>query len=287
MHLPTGPAAPTPFGPSATVSSYAGQIIINEVMADPNAVTDANGEFFHGLMGTPSDPDWPAGNYTVVVDASNFNPGGPLFDHTSTTGGEVQTDIIVGLPPCEDTNDPVGCNPTYDEALFGYVIPEEEEGVGRNAPTNTTCQDYIGGSIEEENSLFYMPSGNKIGNVAPGVIFFYTKVTVGPGQTLSVQQSHTGTGAGVLLLHGLQAKLYTPTCGNVSSSVSQNTTTGTVFFGGVAPGTYIVQLKWSPKSLVGKPLPDPQTIFYTFVAALNGVPVPETANEPALALRKK
>ena len=39
------PTAPTPFGPSTTVSTYAGQIIINEVMADPAAVTDANGEW--------------------------------------------------------------------------------------------------------------------------------------------------------------------------------------------------------------------------------------------------
>jgi beta-lactamase superfamily II metal-dependent hydrolase len=39
------PTAPTPYGPSTTVSTYAGQIIINEVMADPDAVTDANGEW--------------------------------------------------------------------------------------------------------------------------------------------------------------------------------------------------------------------------------------------------
>ncbi|WP_420130086.1 lamin tail domain-containing protein [Longimicrobium sp.] len=39
------PTAPTPSGPSTTVSAYASQIIINEVMVDPNAVADASGEW--------------------------------------------------------------------------------------------------------------------------------------------------------------------------------------------------------------------------------------------------
>ena len=43
-NLPTNPSIP-PGGPRATVSSYAGQIVINEVMADPAAVADADGEW--------------------------------------------------------------------------------------------------------------------------------------------------------------------------------------------------------------------------------------------------
>ncbi|HEX2210965.1 MAG TPA: lamin tail domain-containing protein [Longimicrobium sp.] len=41
-NLPTAPAA---FGPRTTVSPYASQIVINEVMADPSAVADADGEW--------------------------------------------------------------------------------------------------------------------------------------------------------------------------------------------------------------------------------------------------
>jgi beta-lactamase superfamily II metal-dependent hydrolase len=39
------PTAPAPLGPSVTVSTYASQIVINEVMVDPDAVTDASGEW--------------------------------------------------------------------------------------------------------------------------------------------------------------------------------------------------------------------------------------------------
>ena len=238
-----------------------------------------------GDDGLISETGLAAGNYTVTVDATNFDPGGVLEGFTSTTGGEVVSGVEVGLPVCTDTNVPPGCGqPLHADAIFGYDQPGN---VGVNAPTNTTCQDYVGGNIEEENSMFYMPSGNKIGNVAPGVIFFYTTVTVGQGQALSVSQSHTGTGAGVMLLHGNQGKVYTMNCQNVLGSATQNQTTGEVFFGALAPGTYVVQLKWSPKSLTGKPLPNPATIFYTFVAELNGVPQPITQNDPALALRPK
>ena len=58
-------------------------------------------------------------------------------------------------------------------------------------------------------------------------------------------------------------------------------------FGALAPGTYILQLKWSGGSLVGAPAPNPSTSNYTFVAALNGVPDPSTQNDTPLALTKK
>jgi hypothetical protein len=79
-------------------------------------VTDGNGEFLETGL--------PAGNYTVVVDSGNFAAAAPLEGLTSTTGGETQNGIEVGLPVCTDTNVPVGCGqPTYNEALFGYRGP--------------------------------------------------------------------------------------------------------------------------------------------------------------------
>ena len=41
----TNPGLLVPAEPSRSVSSLAGQLVINEFMADPNAVTDANGEW--------------------------------------------------------------------------------------------------------------------------------------------------------------------------------------------------------------------------------------------------
>ena len=239
--------------------------------------TDANGEFLENGLD--------AANYTVVIDAGNFAVGQPLNGLTSTTGGETENGVEVGLPVCIDTNNPVGCGqPEYAEAIFGYVAPT---GLGVNAPTSTTCQDYASGNIPEENTIFYTVDGANIGNVAPGVIFYYTKVTVAAGETLTVGQTRTGTGAGLMLLHSGQGKLYTLSCSAVVSSATQNSQTGVVSFGAVAPGTYIVQVKWSPKSVQGTPAPTPSTIFYSFFANLNGVKQPATQNDPALGLAKK
>ena len=240
--------------------------------------TDANGEFLETGL--------PAANYTVEVDAGNFAVGQPLNGLTSTTGGEIQNGIEVGLPVCTDTNTPPGCGqPIYDEALFGYNAPGD---IGQNSLTTATCQEYASGTLDEHNFMEYTQSGSNIGNVTPGGLFFWTKVTVGVGEAVTVVQSRTGAGAGVLLMHGNQGRLLTTNCTVVTGwTATQNTTTGTISFPAVAPGTYIVQVKWTPKSLNGKPLPVPDTIFYTFEAALNGVVVPGTANDPALALRPR
>lgn len=58
LRSPTGPA---PFAPgdalSLAVSAYAGQIVINELMADPSAVSDADGEWLelHNRTDAPID----------------------------------------------------------------------------------------------------------------------------------------------------------------------------------------------------------------------------------------
>ena len=44
--LGTGPSRPSPAGPSLVASVYSSQIVINEVMVDPSAVADTDGEWF-------------------------------------------------------------------------------------------------------------------------------------------------------------------------------------------------------------------------------------------------
>jgi hypothetical protein len=275
-------------------------------VADPVSVTDSptvpDGVIRVGVTGADgvfSETGLPAGKYTIVVDSTNFDPLGILEGYTSTTGGQtsptpnadptVSDDgVEVGLPVCTDTNVPAGCgSPAYDEWNFGYDQPDDN--VGQNSLTTGTCQQYVGGTLDEHNEMEYRLSGNNIGNVTPGGLFFWSTVTVGAGEAVTVVQSRTGAGAGPLLIHGgNQARLLTTSCGVVTGwTATQDTTTGTISFPAVPPGTYIVQVKWVPKSLGGTPKPVPDTIEYTFQVALNGVPVPGTENVPALSLVKK
>lgn len=97
------PTTPEPPGVALTVSTYASQILINEVMADPSAVTDANGEWLeiHNTGGSAvnlqgwtlasnndspqtisSSVSVPAGGYVVLArNASSASNGGITPDY--------------------------------------------------------------------------------------------------------------------------------------------------------------------------------------------------------------
>ncbi|HEX5869383.1 MAG TPA: lamin tail domain-containing protein, partial [Longimicrobium sp.] len=109
------PTAPAPLGPNITVSTYASQIVINEVMADPDAVTDANGEWLEihnrgaaavDLQGwtlasnndasqtIASSVSVPAGGYVVL--AKNGNSG---------TNGGVTEDYVYSIINLANSSD--------------------------------------------------------------------------------------------------------------------------------------------------------------------------------------
>jgi hypothetical protein len=202
----------------------------------------------------------PGGNWQVVLDGmdmQNLN-----FWYFSFKVEPIE-------PPCEGAECP---------------------GIGIVAPTNQTCFDYASGEIDTEYTMFYTQKGNnppKIGNVAPGVIFFFTALTIDQGAgVLSVEQDRTN-GSPVMLLHNMDARVYTDTCTRVPATITQDPDTGEVFFGAVPAGTYILQLKYQPKSLTGKPVPHPTPGEYTFTAQLDNVDVVGTQNDTPLQLVKK
>ena len=149
--------------------------------------TDSNGEFFEGDASDLDGP-MPAGNYTVEINASNFNPGGPLAGLTSTTGGETQDGIEVGLPVCTDTNIPVGCGqPAYAEALFGYVdLPDpaffiviDEDSIDNGVPPNNFSAVQVNEQIAAVGLRAILPRFN---NTNAGN-FIGTELTLWTGET--------------------------------------------------------------------------------------------------------
>jgi beta-lactamase superfamily II metal-dependent hydrolase len=105
--LATAPVVHTPGAASFTTSAYAGQIVINEVMADPSAVADADGEWIeiHNRgAAAVSIQNWviasnndspqtigtalsiPAGGYVVLARNGNgATNGGVTEDHAYST----------------------------------------------------------------------------------------------------------------------------------------------------------------------------------------------------------
>jgi hypothetical protein len=120
----------------------------------------------------------------------------------------------------------------------------------------------------------YSVSNGVIHNVNPGVFFYWVKVTVPAGNsTFTITQTiTTGNFNGVFTIHS-GSGVFNSNCGSVSTTLTQNPTTGAVTAQWNAPtaGTYIIGIKYDPHNVVGDPAPSPgTTVHYNFMTT--GVP---------------
>lgn len=133
-NLPTASNIP---GPDLTVSAYASQIIINEVMADPNAVADASGEWFEvhntgasavNLQGwtinsandspqtIASAVSVPAGGYVVLGrNATSGTNGGVTVNYAYSTLNLANTTDWLSLRD--------GMGASVDSVVWGTAMP--------------------------------------------------------------------------------------------------------------------------------------------------------------------
>ena len=144
---------------------------------------------------------------------------------------------------------------------------------GQILPTQTTCQQYRAGAASLTEAP-YNPQKEKIGSVAPGVMFFYDTLTVAAGSapvTISVTQSRAPSIAGWIAIPVQdtgQIVLYDQaTClkSKAMGATTYQATTGTATVRVLAPGTYILGIKYNLSSLAGISVgKSPPTGVYTF-----------------------
>jgi len=141
--------------------------------------------------------------------------------------------------------------------------------VSKITPTGTTCNQFRDGTAETLLSLSYSVSGGKIKqNVTPGVFFYWVAVTAPAGNNVfTVTETITTGNFSTPFLLGGGSNVFNSNCGSISSTITQNTTTGTVTVSFNAPvaGTYIISMKYDSKSIAGAPAPGPATtVHYDF-----------------------
>ena len=133
------------------------------------------------------------------------------------------------------------------------------------APTNTSCSDFTSGNAQQLPGIFYTLLNGKITqNINPGVFFYFSTVTTTTAnQVVNTSQETTNTTGAKFGIHQGQAWLWTSNC--VTKIVGLQTGGGsTASFTVPIPGTYIIQIKYSPKSIVGTATPSPATSTYSF-----------------------
>jgi uncharacterized repeat protein (TIGR01451 family) len=181
---------------------------------------------------------------------------------TTVTAAFTNTAIATGTKP--------GGGTVTDSDTAAVTVP-----TAQITPTATTCQAFRGGTAADLNELLYTLKDNAINSVAPGVLFYYSTVTVSADDTITVIQSDNGS-TPPLGIQQEQAILW-----NLDCTKATNNATGT--FTAPANGTYIIGIKYTPDAVKGSP--DPGTVTYTFMTSVNGATVASSTD--TIVLKKK
>ena len=135
-------------------------------------------------------------------------------------------------------------------------------------PTGTTCNEFVNGTAADLNSLSYSVKSGVINQVAPGVFFYWVKVTAVAGTNIfTITETTTPQ---VLFKKFALANggnnVFNLSCNSLSETITQNPTTGTVTVTFTAPtaGVYIISLKYDAGSVKGVAAPSPTTVHYDF-----------------------
>jgi len=208
-----------------------------------------------------------------------------------------RTNLVSSLAPGVSTT-PYTCTKTNVTADFvntavvtankpggGTVTDSDTAAVGlpsaKIAPTATTCQAFRDGTAADLNELLYTLKANRINSVAPGVLFYYSRVTVSSGQTITVTQTNNGT-TPPLGVQQDQAILWTLGCTKAGAgTVTANG--ATVTFTAPATGTYIIGIKYTPEAV--KDSLNPGTVTYSYSTAVGGVTLFQSLD--SIVLKKK
>jgi hypothetical protein len=202
----------------------------------------------------------------ATTGSQNFTPTQPgtYYWVASFSGDPNNTTLNATNQGCGDLNEAVT-----------VVAPSAQI-----TPTGTTCQQFAGGTASTLTNFTYSGT-TTISNDQPGVFFYYEKVTIGANSTITVNETVAGQPANYLLqvLNGStsQVQVFDASCTNVMGAQITigpiGTSPYTVTIAGLPAGTYIFSVKYTPKSIVGQPVPSPTTLNYSFSTAVGGVTV--------------
>ena len=244
--------ADAPPGPNARVAT---NVYFKFVVKNTGNVALSNVTLSDNLYST-STCTVPA---TLAAGASYECVIGPI---AATGGQHTNTGTVTGVYGGKTYSD-------KDDANYNGFYP-----YGKIAPTQTTCQDFVNGTAADLNELFYGVKGNKILNVAPGVLFYYTKFTAqSTNFTVQIEQSNGGRPFPLLgVQQNNQVSLYNADCSNSSlGSVVVSGGQVTVNMQGATVGReYVIGIKYDPSTVVGQRVPNPTTVHYDFKTKIGG-----------------
>jgi hypothetical protein len=167
--------------------------------------------------------------------------------------------------------DAKGCQATGSGNVIRLECP------GLIAHTSTTCTSFGAGNGDEllQADIKVSTSNNVITNVAPGVLFYWSKVKAPRADfKVDIQQIKTDTRFPYISVFQVQVTLYDANCSGAGSGVETASGQASADVHGATPGqTYIIAVKYSFKSLIGTYMDPTMGCHYDFHTVVDGLVV--------------
>jgi hypothetical protein len=146
---------------------------------------------------------------------------------------------------------------------------------GLIAHTSATCDTYQAGTAAgmPSSDVHWAVQDGLISNVAPGVFFYWTKISAPRASfTVQIAQAKSHPAAWFIELAQGQVSLFDADCNSLPGGVETGPGQAAVNITGATPGrVYIIAVKYSLKSLVGMPLDPANGVRYDFRTVIDGV----------------
>jgi hypothetical protein len=266
----SGPSGYTSDGGSADCSSVAGipnggsatctftnddqaatLIVIKHVIND-NGGTAVASDFTLDSGGTNDSPDDFAGaeapGTTITLDAGSY-------DVTESGPSGYTASFSAGCAGSIANGETKTCTVTNDDVVESQITP-----------TGTTCSQFDTGTASTLSTLQYTVRNGKINSVAPGVFFYWVKVTASAGSnTFTIDQSiTTGNFDSHFFNKTSGSNVFTSSCvaSKPTPTITQTGARTTITFTAGSAGTYIIGIKYEAGSVKGFNAPSPTTVHY-------------------------
>jgi hypothetical protein len=142
---------------------------------------------------------------------------------------------------------------------------------GRITPTNTDCSMFIAGTADDLNSVCYGIKRRLVNNTAPGVFFYYTKITAPSASfTVDIVQTKNDATFPFFTAHQDQIVLYSADCNKLGYGTEVSTGQCSVAITGATVGqNFIIGIKYSTSSVVGTFVGNTKpTVHYDFATKI-------------------
>ena len=144
--------------------------------------------------------------------------------------------------------------------------------VGELTHTSTTCATYSGGTAEDFAAPTVSVRDNIISSIAPGVFFYYTKVTAPRADfTVNIVQTRTSPTFPFLEVQQDQVALYDADCNRIGTGAQTTPGQASVEVHGATAGqVFIISVKYSLKVLIGTYMSSNMGVRYDFRTEIDG-----------------